>query len=155
MPYYVLTGSQATVSSSYKTAATGANASSGTLKRGKILDMIIGQTANPNSTDTYTQWDVSRVTATGTSTSQTPNPVDSADSASINLGAVNFTAEPTYTSSSSLWNEGINQRGSFRFQQISEAYGLIWPATASNGLGIRVESSTYVGSVDATVFFLE
>ncbi len=46
MPKYMVPGSQSAVSSSYKTAAS-AWAVTATLRRGKIAELILGESSNP------------------------------------------------------------------------------------------------------------
>jgi len=154
MAKYMVVGNQATVSSSYKSAAV-VTAGATAMRRGKVAEMILGASANPNATDTYLQFDLSRQTAIGTATSFTPNPVDPADTACTALGSVNATVEGTITANSSLFNDGMNQRGTLRWQEQDESKMLIYPATASVGFALRVQSSTYTGSVTAQIGFLE
>lgn len=154
MAKYMVPGNQATISSSYKTAAI-ATAAASTPRRGKIAEIIIGASANPNATDTYIQFDLSRQTAAGTTTAFTPNPVDPADAACSALGGVNATVEGTVTANSSVFNDAINQRGTLRWIETDESKMLIWPATASNGFALRAQSGTYTGSVTAQLGFLE
>ena len=156
MPYYAVIGSQSTVSSSYKTAAQ-ANAT-GTNKRGKVFEIILGANANPNATDTYLEWQLSRITATGAGayTTFTPNSLDPADGASVNAAGVNATAEATtQTSNSGLFYEGINQRSAVRWVASQESQYLVWPATSGNGVVLRVQSGTYTSSVTGTLSFME
>lgn len=156
MPYYAIVGNQSTVSSSYKTAAQG-NAT-GTNKRGKVFELLLGASGNPNATDTYLQFDVSRITATGAGayTSWTPTALDPADGAAVNVSGINATAEATaFTANSSLFNEGINQRASVRWVAAQESQMMVWPATSGNGLALRVLSTTYTSSVTAQMTFQE
>src|SRR5262245_46479467 len=93
-------GSQQNLSSSYKTlvsltAATGA----ATLKRGWIYEWEVGLDGAPNSTDCAVVWDWSRQTNLGTGTSNTPSPLDLADTAAGLVSTVNYTGEPTITAS--------------------------------------------------------
>jgi hypothetical protein len=155
MAKYEIAGNQGTISSSYKTAAVATAPASGSIRRGKVSEMRLGASANPNSTDTYIQFDLSRQTVAPTATAFTPNPTDPADAACSAIGAVNATVEGTITSSSSLFNQGMNQRGTILWAENDESKMLIWPATASNGLAIRAQSSTYTGSVTAQLGFLE
>ena len=154
MAKYMLPGNQATISSSYKTAAL-VTATSGSLKRVKIAEIIVGASANPNSTDTYIQFDLSRQTAVGTSTAFTPNQVDPADTAALATAGINSTAEGTITSNSSVFNDSINQRGTLRWQEPDESKMPIGPATAAAGFALRGQSSTYAGSVTGQLGFLE
>lgn len=154
MVKYWVPGSQSTISSSYKGLAS-VYAAATPLKRGRIAEIILGQTANPNSTDTYVQYDMSRNTTAGTSTAFTPNPSDPADSASSTIAGINHTVEPTVTASSSVFNEGVNQRGSFRWIESDENKMPVFPATANNGFELRGQSGTYASSVTCTLGFFE
>ena len=66
MAKYAITGTQSTVSGSYKSVLSIA-ATSGSLRRGKVYDLLIGTNGTP--ADNYLQWDISRMTAAGTATS--------------------------------------------------------------------------------------
>lgn len=156
MPYYAVPGSHSAVTSSYKTAAQ-ANAT-GANKRGKVFEIMVGASANPNATDTYIQWDVSRITATGAGayTSWTPTSLDPADGAAVNVAGITATAEATaVTANSSIWNEAVNQRGSLRWVAAQESQYLIWAAVTGNGLILRGLSSTYTGTTTAQLTFQE
>lgn len=79
-------------------------------------------------------WTAQRVTAAGTGTSFTPVAIDSGDPASTGVAAVNHTVEPTYTASTVLWSQAVNQRTVT--QVYLERNPLKLPATNSNGVGI-------------------
>lgn len=148
MPYYAVPGNQGTVSSSYKTAAQ-LNAT-GSTKRGKVYDIMVGASANPNATDTFVQWDISRISATGAGayTEWTPTLLDPADGAAVLVSGINATAEATtITANSSLWNTAVNQRGTYRWVAAQESQNLVIPATSGAGLILRALSTTYTGSV--------
>jgi hypothetical protein len=118
----------------------------------------LGATANPNATDTYVQVDISRLSQTTSlaGTAFTPNPTDPADGTALILAAVNITTEPASALvASSLFNTGINQRATTRWIAAQESQYLIAPATAGNGLYLRGQSSTYVGSFQAQASYLE
>jgi len=156
MPNYVVPGQQVTVSSAYKTA-TQINAT-GSTKRARWNELLLGTTANPNSTDTFLQWDVSRITATGAGayTSFTPNPKDSADGAAVLVAGINATAEATtITSNSTLFYHGMNQRNSLRWIAGDATQQLVSPASSGGGLILRVLSTTYTASCSAQVEYVE
>jgi len=92
MGYYAVPGNQSTVTSAFKTAAQ-VNAS-GATKRGKVFEIILGANSNPNATDTYLEWQLSRITATGAGayTTWTPTLLDPADGAAVSVSGVNATA---------------------------------------------------------------
>jgi len=156
MPYYAVVGNQATISTTYK---TGAQVNSiATSKRGKVYEIMVGASANPNATDTFIQFDVSRITATGAGayTTWTPTLLDPADGPAVSLAGINATAEATaITANSSLWNEGVNQRNSLRWVAPQESQYLVFPGTLSNGFVLRGLSTTYTGSVTTQMTFQE
>jgi hypothetical protein len=142
MAKYAITGTQSTVSGSYKSILSIA-ATSGSLRRGKVYDLLIGTNGTP--ADNYLQWDISRMTAAGTATSVTPQALDPADVAALGSANNNYTAEPTITAGSSLLNVGVNQRASYRWVA-APGSELVFPATAANGLALRTLSGGYTGS---------
>jgi hypothetical protein len=151
MAKYAITGTQSTVSGSYKSVLSIA-ATSGSLRRGKVYDVLIGTNGTP--ADNYLQWDISRITAAGTATSVTPNPLDPADVAALGTAANNYTAEPTVTANSSLLNVGVNQRASYRWVA-APGSELVFPATANNGLALRTLSGGYTGSATGDFMYEE
>lgn len=151
-----LAGSQQNLTSTFKTiialtAATGA----ATLKRGWIYEVEVGADGAPNATDCAIVWDWSRQTAAGTSTSATPNPLDSADTAAGLVAAVNFTGEGTITAASSLMSLALNQRNSQRWIARDEKSALIIPATNLAGIAARALSPTYASTVVVNQFHAE
>ena len=156
MGYYALGGNQGTIASAYKGAV--ASWCPATTKRHKWYEFVLGATANPNATDTYIQVDISRLSQTTSlaGTAYTPNALDSADGAAAIVAATNITIEPSAALiASSLFNTGINQRATTRWIAAQESQYLVAPATTINGLYLRAQSSTYAGSFDAQVSYLE
>jgi hypothetical protein len=151
MAKYAITGSQATVSGSYKTVLD-VFATTGALRRGKVYDVLIGTNGTP--ADNYLQWDISRMTADGTGTAVTPQALDPADVAALATAKNNYSAEPTITASSSLFNVGVNQRASYRWVA-APGSELLFPATANNGLALRALSGGYTGSATGDVMYEE
>lgn len=161
MTLYQINNEQATtptrqnVASGYTTQVNIANPASGTLRRAKILEMFMGQAGPPNATDCNVEWDVMRTTAAGTAVASTPNPIDPADPVSVMVGAINATVEPTTPANSMLHDFALNQRASQRWVAYSDIARLVVPATASNGISIRVKSATYAGQAQAAFVFDE
>jgi hypothetical protein len=151
MAKYAITGSQATVSGSYKTVLD-VFATTGALRRGKVYDVLIGTNGTP--ADNYLQWDISRMTADGTGTAVTPQALDPADVAALATAKNNYSAEPTITAGSSLFNVGVNQRASYRWVA-APGSELLFPATANNGLALRALSGGYTGSATGDVMYEE
>jgi hypothetical protein len=146
---------------SFKTAGTfgaAAAAASGVqIRRGRLLDILIGQNGTPNGTDCGVLYDVSRCTAYGTSTAVTANPGDGADAAFMGLAGQNHSAEPTYAAAGSglsMLQIALNQRGAIRWQARDDNQALVWPATANNGFGLRGQvttASAYTGAGGGSV----
>lgn len=120
-------------------------------RRGKFYDLIFGQDGTPG--DAAFKYVIQRCTAAGTSTSVTPRPLDPADAATESDAGEEHTVEPTYTSGVVLLSIAMNGRASFRWQQ-DPAYGLVYPATASNGLGIQTPVADTI-AITATVHYEE
>ena len=155
MANYAVTGTQAATSASYKTAIV--ITSSATVRRIKWYDILVGTAGTP--ADNYMQFDVSRVTAAGTSTAFTPLQLDPADAVALSAAGVNSTVEPTVTASSSMWNVGINQRASYRWVA-APGSELLYPAassaTGTNGLVLQARSPTgYTGTVTGSILLSE
>ena len=151
MAKYAITGALASVAGSYKTVIdvfAGA-----TPRRGKVYDVLIGTNGTP--ADNYLQWDISRMTADGTGGSSiTPNPLDPADAAALATAKQGYTAEPTVTANSSLFNVGVNQRASYRWVA-APGSELVFPATANNGLALRTLSGGYTSSATGDFMYEE
>lgn len=147
-------GTQQAITTTYKTQVL-AQAVTATLRRGRIMDLVVGPDSAPNATDCQYNFDVSRSTTLGTATSVTPPPDDPADAAAGATCVANHTVEPTVTATSSLLMIALNQRASQRWVALNEMYGLIWPATNLNGLVVRALSPTATGVVGVHAKFLD
>ena len=120
-------------------------------RRGKLYYFSVGSEATP--ADNVFLWRVRRVTAAGTSTAVTPVAQDPADAATETDAGENHSAEPTYTSNSELIVFPLNQKATFQWAQ-PPGREIVWPATASNGIGIDTPTATAV-TVAAMVYFQE
>lgn len=110
-------------------------------RRGEMYDLTLGSEAAP--ADNAFLYLLQRFTAAGTSTLVTPEPIDPADAATEADAGENHTIEPTYTANKYLLAIALNQRASFRWIA-TEGGRLIYPATASNGIGIQTPTSSAV-----------
>jgi hypothetical protein len=110
-------------------------------RRGEIYDLVLGQEAA--AADNPFLYVLQRFTAPGTSTGVTPRPIDPADAATEMDAGQAHTVEPTYTASTELLDIPLNQRATFRWIA-TEGGRLIFPATASNGIGIQTPTSAAV-----------
>jgi hypothetical protein len=155
MAYYGIQGLQSAVSSSYKGAAASWCPASNT-KRHKWYEFILGATSNPNATDTYIQFDISRFTTTSSlaGSAYTPSPLDLADGTALIVAANTLTGEPA-AFGASLFNTGINQRATTRWIAAQESQYLVAPATATAGLELRSQSSTFAGATACQVTYNE
>lgn len=149
-----LAGTQQALTTTFKTQMS-LTAATATLRRAWIYEWEVGADGAPNATDCAIVYDWSRQTAAGTSTSATPNPLDSADTAAGTVATVNFTAEGTITAASSLMSVALNQRNSQRWIARDEKSALIIPATNAAGIAARALSPTYASTVVVTEMFAE
>lgn len=147
-----LAGSEQNMASTYKTLVN-VYATSGTLRRGGVN--MIGVGTDGAAANNSMVYDVSRMTAEGTATTVTPNPINPADVASLMTSKANHTAEPTVTAASSLWNDGINQQLSYFWQAVPDRGELLFPATANNGLVLRAKSGAYTSTATGHLQYIE
>ena len=122
-----------------------------TPRRGKIYDLVLGSEATP--ADNAFNYIVGRVTAAGTSTAVTAQPLDPADSAALADCGENHTVEPTYTAGAVHLSISLNQRATFRWVAYPGGE-LVYPATAANGFGIKTPTASAV-SISGTAHFEE
>lgn len=120
-------------------------------RRGKLYDIEVGSEAA--AADNPFLYVFQRFTAAGTSTAFAATKVDPADAATESDVGFNHTVEPTYTANDVVKRLALNQRASWRWQQ-DPAYGLTYPATASNGIGIQTPVAGLV-LISATVYYEE
>ena len=120
-------------------------------RRGRWYDITHGSEASP--ADNAFRYIVQRCTAAGTSTAVTPQALDPADAATESDAGENHTAEPTYTANAILLAVGLNQRATYRWVA-TPGRELVYPATASNGLGIQTPSAGTV-AITTTVHYVE
>src|SRR3990167_2046071 len=99
-------------------------------RRGELVDLILGSEAA--AADNPFLYVLQRCTAAGTSTGVVPQPLDPAECATEMDAGENHTVEPAHTAGG----------------------GLIFPATASNGIGIATPTSSAV-AITAQAHVLE
>lgn len=105
--------------------------------RPRVYDLIVGSDATP--ADNAAEYVLQRYTAAGTSTSVTPQALDSGDPASLCSAGEAHSVEPTYTANAILLQFALNQRATFRW--VAAPGGeIVLPATAANGVGLQVIS---------------
>lgn len=148
-------GTQQNVAAAYTQATLGvtcstANGGTTVFRRSKWYDILVGTNNTPG--DTFIEWDVSRVTASSTSTFLASLPLDPADAAHNCLSFVNSSAFPT-VGNPSIWYIGMNQRASYRWV-CAPGSELVGPATSSNGMVLRPRGS-YTSTVTANLLWQE
>lgn len=121
-------------------------------RRGKLYDLMLG--SEGTVADNPALWQVQRCTAAGTSTSVTPQPLDPADAATEMDAGTNHTIEPTYTANAFMLSIALNQRATFRWVAYDLAHAPTFPATASNGFGLKTPTTGLV-SITATAYVEE
>lgn len=147
-----LGGSEQNISSSYKTLIS-LTAATASLCTAKVYDFTLGASGTPSDNNLVV--DISRQTAAGTATSVTPNPLDSSWRAAGTAANVNYSAEGTITSASSVFLLAMNIRASYRWAA-APGSELIIPATNLSGFALRVKSpSGYVSTISASMWFKE
>ena len=109
MPAYAVTMLDAVTS----TPVTLGSIQRGASRRVALYDFTISASGTP--ADNAIVWTVQRSTTAGTKDSVTPAPLDTADPASITTGGENFSAEPTYTAATELFEQAVNQRAAYRW----------------------------------------
>jgi hypothetical protein len=136
-----------------KTILTIGNPSLGTLRRFRLFYLALSSRDTP--IDQALNYDIRRCTALGTSTAVTPAPFDRGDPASVTVAGENHTVEPTYTSATEFHDQAFNLKATERFQTAPE-WGIVIPATASNGLGVELLAvSSGTPNIEATAHFDE
>lgn len=125
------------------------------LRRFHIFGYTVFPAAAPASSDTNLEYDIPRITATGTGTAFTPTTPDSAEGVSSATCKVNDTVEPTVTASSQVKYGGGNQRVTVTFQTNDFSQMLHSPATTANGFAVRSRSLGYTGKVGCAVDYME
>ena len=131
-------------------------------RRGKIYDILIGTVATP--ADTYLQWDLMRLTATGSSgntyagaltSASSLFAADPADGGANSFITANASLETNVTAVADVWSVGINQRASYRWV-CAPGSEFVYPAVSSAGLALRcLGAGSYTGQVTATAMFQE
>lgn len=146
---YAATGAENAATASYTTVlhVTGA----ATVRPG-IYDFSIGQGGTP--ADQVAFWAAMRFTVAPTSTAVVPTPLDGAEIAAESTAGENASAEGTYTAGTELFEAPVNVRATYRWVSAPDGE-LVVPATAANGIGLRVKAASYTGSAETTIHFAE
>jgi hypothetical protein len=129
------------------------------LRRGKLYDLLVGTNGTP--ADNALIWSIHRATAGSTSAytgylSSVALAIDPADSTPATAVWVNSSAETAYTfvATNLPLYVGVNQRASYRWVA-APGSEIVWPATSSNGIVLRVKSPAYTGTATGSVMWTE
>lgn len=130
------------------------------LRRGHVYDIMIGTVGTPADNSVY--WSMQRCTAgstpayAGYASSLATLALDPSDTSPATGVIVNSSIETSYvfTATNTPWYVGVNQRASYRWVA-APGSEIVWPATASAGVVLRVKSPGYVGGASGTVFWSE
>jgi hypothetical protein len=145
-------GTQQNTTTTYVGALIGLASSTSTPRRIKVYDVLIGTNGTP--ADNFLEWDISRITASSTSTVLAAQPLDPADATALTVATVNSSTFGTITTGSNVFYVGINQRASYRW--VAAPGGeLVAPATSSAGFQLRTRSGGYTGTATGTLHFEE
>lgn len=123
-----------------------------TTRRAWMYHFEIGASATP--ADNAILWEIRRLTARGTSTAFTPNPLDPGNPAAIFLFDITHTVNATFTANSELFSMPLNQRASFQWWASPESE-IVCPATNAAGIGWEPTHASFTGSVEGSAFWLE
>ena len=115
--------------------------------RWNLYDILMGASGTP--ADNALVYDLIRITATGTGTTVTGEPLDPGDPTALVLGEEDTTIEPT-TAGIALIEIPVNLRASYRWIA-APGSEIVVAAVAGEGLAFRSESPAYIGQTEATL----
>lgn len=140
-------------------ASTIAPAPTVQLRRGRLYDLLVGTNGTP--ADNAMIWSIQRATAGTTSAytgyvSSVALAIDPADSTPASAVWINSSAETAYTFTATNFPlyVGVNQRASYRWVA-APGSEIVWPATSSAGIVLRVKSPGYTGTATGSVMWTE
>ena len=120
--------------------------------RPRIYDLVVGNQNTP--VDQSGLYAVTRFTAAGTAgSSPTPTVLDPNDVAAIATNGISHSAEPTYAATD-LLQIPLHQRSTMRYVT-AQGFEFLAPATAANGLGVRLVASTAAFVSNVSAFWFE
>jgi len=145
-------GTPQAMTTTYKTLVSVTALTANVVRRGWIYDIMVGADGTP--ADNAMTFKVDRQTSASTGSAAVPSPIDGGDAAATLVGTANYTIEPTVTAAKQLIELGMNQRASYRW--VAAPGGeLVVPATDVAGIGARIKSPGYTGTMVCTLQFWE
>ena len=145
MSRYAFTGLQDTNTTTFKTIMELLGAAT---VRWNLYDILMGASGTP--ADNALVYELIRLTATGTGTTVTGEPLDPGDPTALVLGEENATIEPTLAGIA-LIELPVNLRASYRWVA-APGSEIVVAAVAGEGLMFRSKSAAYTGQTEATLF---
>jgi hypothetical protein len=118
-------------------------------RRARLKKMIIGFSGAP--ADASSKFQLKRFTTDGTGTAATPNPNDVGEPAALCTSKVNYTVEPTYTTTVGP-EIPLNQRATLQWFAVEEPEKYV--IAISTGLGLQMISGPPVAT-NATFVYTE
>lgn len=91
-------------------------------------------------------------TSLGTSTAQTPTPIDNGDVACVSVGGITYTGEPTLNKT--IVNFGLNARATYRWV-VQDGSELIIAAGAATGAALTMVLAGSSSTLTASMLFKE
>ena len=134
MGYYNSQGGKATIANS--TTIIGVSQPASALKQLKLVFIQLGSSATADNAFLNI---VRRTTAAGTSTSFTPQRLDSSDGAASAVSGFNHSVEPTYTAGSELLSISGHQRLTYQWWAAPDMEFVI-PVTNNAGIGLQTST---------------
>lgn len=120
--------------------------------RGRIYEFVLSSQATP--ADVAIEWLVRRISTLGTRTAVTPSLLDPASPAALLAAGSNHTVEPTFVSSSSIFDQGINLRATFRWVAYPGGE-LIVPVTSSAGWAWTTIHASSTAAIECVASWVE
>lgn len=127
------------------------------LRRGKVYDILVGTNGTP--ADNAMVWTMQRATAGSTPAyagylSSLAVALDQADATPAAAVWANSSIETAYTfvATNIPWYVGVNQRASYRWVA-APGSEIVWPATSSAGVALRVKSPAYTGTATGSIMY--
>ena len=121
--------------------------------RPEIYDIMVGQDGSPPA-DNAIVWNLSRFTVAPTDTAVVPVALEPTDPAATSVAGENGGTTGTFTAATEFMDLPINQRASYRWVAAPGGH-VICPASATNGVGMRVSSPAYTGTAKASFHHTE
>lgn len=115
--------------------------------RARLQQFTISASGTP--ADNAIIWTLQRTSSAGTFTGVAGAAHDPAEGAATLSPGENATVEPTYTASSEIWDNAVNQRATM-FVMYAPGREIVLPVTNNAGLGFKAAHATFTGNAEVT-----